>query len=359
MTEFTPAGMLAWKIAATEAGAGGHPLILPVHLVIGVLSLEKVRPAFAEAAGVAESDLDSVRVERATLAEMLAGLRAQPATLRRAMREAAGRGPGAKPGPVSRDAGSRAAFARAETLAAPGPSTTLHLLAALATEPDATVAAGFAACGLDAARVAARAGAFAGVTLRSGATPMARGPPGRRGGQARGGPRRCGPGPCCHPSAGGRGHTDARPLRPRSHRARSQGLSCPPPSAAGASCWRSCRRWPAAPSRTRCWSASPVSARPRSSRRWPCARPRARTQPVLGGRRIVELNLGALLGRRSSDRGELEERVRRILAEARAHPELLLFVDEVHTLVGAGLGRERTRTSRAWSSRLCRAESCA
>jgi ATP-dependent Clp protease ATP-binding subunit ClpC len=58
-------------------------------------------------------------------------------------------------------------------------------------------------------------------------------------------------------------------------------------------------------------------------------------QEVLGGKRIVELNLGALLGG-TEYRGEFEKRLTRILDEARADPGLILFIDEVHTVVGAG-----------------------
>jgi ATP-dependent Clp protease ATP-binding subunit ClpC len=336
MTEFTPAGMLAWKIAATEAGAGGHPLIQPVHLVIGVLSLEKVRPAFAEAAGVGEMDLDSVRVERATLAEMLAGLHAQAAVLRRAMREAAGRGPGAKPGPVSRDAGAREAFARAEALASPGPATTLHLLAALATSPDTTVAAGFAACGLDATRVAARAGAFAGVTLRAEATAVASPPAPAR------------PAPAPVPSPVAVAAAAAEPPAP------APPAGTPTLDRFGRDLTALARKGelPLVVGRRRELLAI-LQTLARSNKPNPLLvgepgvgktaivealatrAAEGKDEAVLGGRRIVELNLGALLGG-TQYRGELEERVSLILAEARAHPELLLFADEVHTLVGAG-----------------------
>jgi hypothetical protein len=170
MSVLTPAAMLAWKIAATEAGAGGHPLIEPLHLAIGVLSLEKVRAAFASAAGLSEDDLGSVRIERATLAEMLSGLQVRAAAMRRALREASGQGPGAPAGPISRNPAARDAFVRAKALAARSPVTTLHLLAAVAAEPDERLMAGLTACGVDAARLAARAGAFAGVTPPSGAS---------------------------------------------------------------------------------------------------------------------------------------------------------------------------------------------
>jgi ATP-dependent Clp protease ATP-binding subunit ClpC len=56
---------------------------------------------------------------------------------------------------------------------------------------------------------------------------------------------------------------------------------------------------------------------------------------VLAGRRIVELNMGTLVGG-TKFRGEFEERLRRIVEEAQSHPEVILFIDEIHTVVGAG-----------------------
>lgn len=56
---------------------------------------------------------------------------------------------------------------------------------------------------------------------------------------------------------------------------------------------------------------------------------------ILGGKRIVELNIGALVGG-TKYRGEFEERLNRIIDEARTHPEVVLFIDEIHNVVGAG-----------------------
>lgn len=58
---------------------------------------------------------------------------------------------------------------------------------------------------------------------------------------------------------------------------------------------------------------------------------------VLGGKRIVELSINALVAG-TKYRGEFEERLARVLAECRSHPEVILFVDELHTVIGAGRG---------------------
>jgi ATP-dependent Clp protease ATP-binding subunit ClpC len=56
---------------------------------------------------------------------------------------------------------------------------------------------------------------------------------------------------------------------------------------------------------------------------------------ILADKRIIELNIGALLGG-SKYRGEFEERLTRIIDEARSHPELIVFIDEIHNVIGAG-----------------------
>ncbi len=51
--------------------------------------------------------------------------------------------------------------------------------------------------------------------------------------------------------------------------------------------------------------------------------------------RILELSMGSLLAG-TKYRGTFEERLKDILKEARDNPEIVLFIDEIHTLVGAG-----------------------
>ncbi|MCS6871171.1 MAG: ATP-dependent Clp protease ATP-binding subunit [Anaerolineae bacterium] len=55
----------------------------------------------------------------------------------------------------------------------------------------------------------------------------------------------------------------------------------------------------------------------------------------LRNRRIVQIEIGTLLAG-TSLRGEFEERLVSILGEVRQNPEIILFIDEIHTIVGAG-----------------------
>ncbi len=55
----------------------------------------------------------------------------------------------------------------------------------------------------------------------------------------------------------------------------------------------------------------------------------------LKGSRIVELNMGVLVAG-TSYRGEFEERLTKIIQEATTQKEVILFIDEIHTLIGTG-----------------------
>jgi len=57
--------------------------------------------------------------------------------------------------------------------------------------------------------------------------------------------------------------------------------------------------------------------------------------PDLRKGRIVALDLAATIAG-TKYRGEFEERVQGVIAEARGDPNVILFIDEVHTVVGAG-----------------------
>jgi ATP-dependent Clp protease ATP-binding subunit ClpC len=57
--------------------------------------------------------------------------------------------------------------------------------------------------------------------------------------------------------------------------------------------------------------------------------------PFLRGKRMVALNLGGMVAG-AMFRGQFEERVKTMIEEASANPEIILFIDELHTVVGAG-----------------------
>ncbi|MCQ2137630.1 MAG: ATP-dependent Clp protease ATP-binding subunit [Bacteroidales bacterium] len=60
-----------------------------------------------------------------------------------------------------------------------------------------------------------------------------------------------------------------------------------------------------------------------------------RISRALYDKRIISLDLGSLVAG-TKYRGQFEERVKGILQELRNDPDIILFIDEMHTLVGAG-----------------------
>jgi len=55
----------------------------------------------------------------------------------------------------------------------------------------------------------------------------------------------------------------------------------------------------------------------------------------LEGKRIIELSVSSLIAG-TSYRGEFEKRLEEVIREAKENPEVILFLDEIHNLVGAG-----------------------
>ncbi|MBS5540055.1 MAG: ATP-dependent Clp protease ATP-binding subunit [Phocaeicola plebeius] len=60
-----------------------------------------------------------------------------------------------------------------------------------------------------------------------------------------------------------------------------------------------------------------------------------RVSRALFGKRIVSLDMTAVVAG-TQYRGQFEERIRAILTEVKKHPDVILFIDEIHTIVGAG-----------------------
>lgn len=57
--------------------------------------------------------------------------------------------------------------------------------------------------------------------------------------------------------------------------------------------------------------------------------------PILERKRIFSLDLSLMIAG-TVYRGEFESRIKQLMEEVKAHPEVILFIDEIHTIVGAG-----------------------
>ncbi len=60
-----------------------------------------------------------------------------------------------------------------------------------------------------------------------------------------------------------------------------------------------------------------------------------RTSPVLFNKRIVNLDMAAVVAG-TKYRGQFEERIRALIKEIEQNPDVIIFIDEIHTLIGAG-----------------------
>ena len=60
-----------------------------------------------------------------------------------------------------------------------------------------------------------------------------------------------------------------------------------------------------------------------------------RTSPMLFNRRVVSLDMTAIVAG-TKYRGQFEERIRALLKELEQNKDVIVFIDEIHTLVGAG-----------------------
>ena len=56
---------------------------------------------------------------------------------------------------------------------------------------------------------------------------------------------------------------------------------------------------------------------------------------ALRGKRIVTLDIASMVAG-TTYRGQFEERMKQVITELQTHPEIILFIDEIHTIIGAG-----------------------
>jgi ATP-dependent Clp protease ATP-binding subunit ClpC len=310
----SPATELAWRIAAGEAAAGHHERIEPGHLLIGLLSLEKVVKAKPAQVGVDAATLERIAHEQAQLAAALTAARLETTRARRLARERLGRGPLAAPpvGAISRSLVTKAVFQAAEALAAGAPRLSgLHLVAAMAEGADPLTFGLFVELGVRPPELH-RAALAAVAEPAPGLAEMPR------------------------PEAAS-ASSSATPVLDRFGRdltALARRGELPPVIG------RRAELLALVQTLARAGKSNPVLVGEAGVGKSAVVEGLAQRiaegrDASLAGRRIVELPIGALVAG-ADHRGEFEERLLAVLAEAREHPEVILFLDELHTLVGAG-----------------------
>ena len=312
MKKLSFAASAAWQMSASEATAGEHPLIEVEHLLLGILSLEKL----GAVDGLDAVSQEALREETVAVKEVLGACGLDSVSLRRSVRQKLGKGVGrSAEKAVHRSPACKQVFGHAYELAGGGAEVTcLHLLAAIMMQPSVLLSSVLEQRGVTPGALLERVQAMIRVPLRKDGEPMrvhASTPQ-----QAQDGTE--------YLDLYGRDLTQAaREGKLGPFVGRRQELLQIIQTLARRSKNNPVLVGEAGVGKTAVVEALAVRAA------------EGKDPEVLGGRRIIEVDMGALVGG-TKYRGEFEERLTHVLDETRTHPEVILFIDELHNVVGAG-----------------------
>ncbi|GAB4241471.1 MAG: ATP-dependent Clp protease ATP-binding subunit [Deltaproteobacteria bacterium] len=320
MAQLTKAARMAWEIGGAEAARLHHPFIEREHLVIGLCSLRKVLQ-YLNYTHVESLPVDVLREEGDRIERALASLGIPPQTMRRGVRSRLRPGNAVHTEPaVHRSADCKRFFRRAAELAGEGSEVAVrHLLAAVLENPGPVVSAVLAGAGVAADQLRSellgeqrKVEEPTPVHEEFGALPAIEEP-----------------------------SSSETPLLDRYGRDITRAA-------------REGRLLPFVDSdRTRGTLRRLIKVLLMPTKNNPVLVGEAgvgktavvealaerialgRDRRILPGRRLVELSMAEMVAG-TKYRGEFEERLTRLIEEVRSHPEVILFIDEFHTVAGAG-----------------------
>jgi ATP-dependent Clp protease ATP-binding subunit ClpC len=317
MSELSVGARLAWQIAAAEALQGRHAYVEGEHLLIGLCSLDKALVPGQLRPPLGERTLRALRPEHDAVADLFQAVKLDPRAARRLLRGTldAGSHRGST-GEPPRSAACEAVFARAAAMRSrPGEHVgPLHLIAAALTEPAEAVVTALREAGGEAAMLRMEAQRRLGVTIPAPPSPV---PPSPY------------PAPPTPPPATGTPTLD-RYGRDLTAVARAGSLA----PVVG----RHDELLQVIRTLSRRTKSNPVlvgEAGVGKTAIVEALAQRIAAGQSLAGKRVIELSLASIVAG-TQYRGQFEERLLGVVEEARAHPEVILFLDELHTLVGAG-----------------------
>jgi ATP-dependent Clp protease ATP-binding subunit ClpC len=322
MPKLSAAAGLAWQIAAAEAAMARHPLIEREHLLIGVCSLHKTM-SFVRFVKAESLPLEQIRVEADRVEEVLAAMGISSTTLRRGVRSRL------RPGQarhadqvVHRSDACKEIFRRGKELALEARATEAsasHLLGAILAAPGAIISAVLTGAGIPPGSIRT---AFLSTPPREEKLP----------------PEGEDIGTMVSPPEAAATNTPMLDRYGRDiTRAAREGRLLPfVESERTRNTLRQLLKVLMMPTKN-----NPVLVGEAGVGKTAIVEALAervatgRDRRVLAGKRVVELSMAELVAG-TKYRGEFEERLTRVIDEIRSHPEVVLFIDEFHTVVGAG-----------------------
>jgi ATP-dependent Clp protease ATP-binding subunit ClpC len=311
MPQLSPGVIVAWNIAALEAISGRHEFIEREHIMIGLAKTEEaLADSGAEAIIAKIGSPDAIRDEVRRLSVCFSRHKTDLARLRRKLRHLLGTGPSQEQEPqvIHRSPACRDLFDLAADHLKPGQQflTCMHLLVAVLSKPGVLVAQAIAFAGGDVEE------------LKNGTLKELANLP-NTGGTAAGPGRPAGLlekygtdltqlalNEKIEPLIGRRNEL-LQLVRTLSRKTKNNPLLLGDPGVGKTALVR-------------------ALARRIAEKKVPSS---------LQDKHIIEISLGALVAG-TKYRGEFEERLTRIVDEVRNRPEVVLFIDEIHTMVSAG-----------------------
>jgi len=316
MKEFSVSLHLAWQIAAGEAGAAKHQYIEKEHMLIGICSLEKIVMLDAEAK-LPQQTRQALQAESDDVENVLHGFELDSTQLRRQVREKLGRGDYEHTEKIiHRSEACKKFFSRADKLATSGEDIScLHLLAAILGEPGDVIEGILDEANAKPEDLRQRALGYAAKKQELHQEPVE---------VRQEEPKKKPQSGTHYLDTYGRDLTrEAQEGKLGPFIGRRQELLQVIQTLA-----RKTKNNPVLVGEAGVGKTAIVEAL--------AMRVAQGKDPyVLAGKRIVELNIGGLVGG-SKYRGEFEQRLTSIIEEARNNPEVIVFIDEIHNVVGAG-----------------------
>jgi ATP-dependent Clp protease ATP-binding subunit ClpC len=317
MKKLSLGATVAWDISVQEAVASKWRFVEKEHLFVGLLSLDRILLFTPEQLGVNKQDWESLCSENAALDQVLGRLKVDRVGLRCEVRNRLGTGNTIHTGKgCHRSDECKEIFSRADGLCSPEKDTTsLHLFSTLLEMPGTLIAGVLKDLGIGLAGLRDE--------IRSAGDPSSlamRDEVGDRDPQVHEPAERMTP---CLDRYGRNLMAEAREGRLGPFMERRKELSQIIQTLAGSS-----RNNPVLVGEEGVGKTALVEAIALRA-------VQGKDPEVLSGKRLVELNMEVLTGRRNR-RGEVEARLTQVIQEVRNSPHVIVFINELHHLIGAG-----------------------